>query len=96
MTTKGYSTTSAISTFKKVEAVQVLRRGASELASIPASRVGERAVLIVSAHALCGVWLLLVVVVCRGARTLSARVPFAGPSKWTAGIASARAIVELW
>ena len=42
VTTKGYSTTSAISTCKKVDAVQVLRRGASELASIPESRQRER------------------------------------------------------
>ena len=42
METKGYATTSAISTFKKVEAVQVLRRGTSEVACIPESRVSER------------------------------------------------------
>ena len=39
--TKGYSTTMAISTFKKVEAKQVLRRGTSEVACMPASRVAE-------------------------------------------------------
>ena len=42
MATKGYSTTSAISTFTKVEAKAVLRRGSSQMGSIPESRVSER------------------------------------------------------
>ena len=40
--TKGYSTTSAISTFSKVEAKAVLRRGTSDCASIPDTRVAQR------------------------------------------------------
>ena len=40
--TKGYSTTMALSTFRKVEAVQILRRGAGGDVEMPASRVSER------------------------------------------------------
>ena len=40
--TKGYTTTSAISTFRKVEAKAVLQRGTSELACMPESRVHQR------------------------------------------------------
>ena len=42
MATKGYSTTSAISTFSKIEAKAVLRRGTSDCASIPDTRVAQR------------------------------------------------------
>jgi len=40
--TKGYSTTMAISTFRKVEAAQVLQRGAAEGVHMPESRRRER------------------------------------------------------
>ena len=40
--TKGYSTTLAISTFRKVEAVQILRRGAADGVQMPESRMLER------------------------------------------------------
>ena len=40
--TKGYSTTLAISTMKKVDARQVLRRGCGEGGSMPESRVRQR------------------------------------------------------
>lgn len=40
--TKGYSTTMALSTFRKVEAAQILRRGAGGEVQIPASRVSQR------------------------------------------------------
>ena len=42
MSTKGYSTTMMLSTFRKVEARNVLRRGASDQLAIPDSRVAER------------------------------------------------------
>ena len=42
MDTKGYTTTMALSTFRKVEAVQILRRGAGGDVQMPASRVSER------------------------------------------------------
>ena len=40
--TKGYSTTMMLSTFRKVDARQILRREASGALTIPASRVAER------------------------------------------------------
>ena len=42
VSTKGYSTSFILSTFRKVEARQVLRRGTSEVVAIPESRVAER------------------------------------------------------
>ena len=42
VSTKGYSTSFILSTFRKVEARQVLRRGTSEVVPIPESRVAER------------------------------------------------------
>ena len=42
MDTKGYSTTMAISTFKKLDAKQSLHRGTSDLAAMPESRLAER------------------------------------------------------
>ena len=42
VTTKGYSTTMALSTFRKVEARQVLRRDVAEDVSMPLGRVHER------------------------------------------------------
>ena len=42
VSTEGYSTSFILSTFRKVEARQVLRRGTSEVVAIPESRVAER------------------------------------------------------